>query len=87
MIIAARRFRRGLKPWLVDGIEVPNWKSGPSIDEYLEQLGDEGWEVTTVTEGLGWLASVPWFTRAKGNLYHLKRRKPPSAAGAGESER
>jgi hypothetical protein len=28
---------------LVDGEEVPDWRSGPSMFECSDQLGEEGW--------------------------------------------
>ena len=37
------------KPKSVNGRDLPNWKSGPHISDYLNTLGGQGWEAT----GLG----------------------------------
>jgi hypothetical protein len=29
--------------------ELANWKDGPSVSEYLRQVGNEGWELVAVT--------------------------------------
>lgn len=38
----------GFRPRYVNGEELAGWKDGPSIHEYLNLLGAEGWEVAGV---------------------------------------
>ncbi|MGD8491218.1 MAG: hypothetical protein PVG54_14325 [Anaerolineae bacterium] len=38
----------GYRPRYVNGEEQPGWKEAPVIHEYLNQLGDEGWELVGV---------------------------------------
>jgi hypothetical protein len=38
----------GLRPRFVDGEEQEGWKRLPVIQEYLNQLGEEGWELAGV---------------------------------------
>ena len=38
----------GFRPRYVNGEELAAWKDGPSIHEYLNLLGAEGWEVAGV---------------------------------------
>ena len=39
---------RGYRPRLVNGDEQEGWKQAPVIHEYLNQLGEEGWELTGI---------------------------------------
>ena len=39
---------RGYRPRLVNGEEQAGWKGAPLIHEYLNQLGEEGWELTGI---------------------------------------
>jgi hypothetical protein len=39
----------GFRPRYVNGEELAGWKDGPTIHEYLNQLGADGWELA----GLG----------------------------------
>ena len=34
--------------------EVPNWSKGPSLPEYFNQLGLEGWELVGLEGGVYW---------------------------------
>lgn len=56
--------RRLPRPWTVNGAEIPNWKNGPSIYTYTEDLGREGWE----------LISAP--SNGKGALVGLVFKRP-----------
>lgn len=44
------RFReyRGWRPRTVNGAEVEGWKEGPLIDDYLNQVGQDGWELVGI---------------------------------------
>ena len=33
------------KPRWVRGKELPNWENGPAIDDFLDFLGEQGWEM------------------------------------------
>ena len=39
---------RGWRARLVNGVEVGDWKSAPTLVEYLEQAGHEGWELVSM---------------------------------------
>lgn len=32
-------------PWYVNFVEQRNWKKGPNMAIYMNQLGEEGWEL------------------------------------------
>jgi hypothetical protein len=38
----------GYRPRYVNGAEARGWKRAPVIHEYLNQLGEEGWELVGV---------------------------------------
>ncbi len=35
-----------MKPRRVDGQELPNWKAGPTMRDYIKQMQGEGWQLT-----------------------------------------
>jgi hypothetical protein len=41
---------RGWRVRFVDGRERGGWKDGPTLREYLEQAGKEGWELVSLSE-------------------------------------
>ncbi len=42
------------RPFTLNGAEIRDWKKGPSIYEFFNRLGDEGWEMFAVdTTGYG----------------------------------
>ena len=41
---------RGWRVRAVDGRERSDWKNGPTLREYLEQVGKEGWELVNLSE-------------------------------------
>lgn len=41
---------RGWRVRYVDGRERSDWKNGPTLREYLEQVGKEGWELVSLSE-------------------------------------
>ena len=40
-----------LRPWKVNGSELTDWRRGPSIYEYINRLGGQGWELVMTREG------------------------------------
>jgi len=41
---------RGWRARVVNGIELGDWKNAPTIIEYLEQAGREGWELVSMSD-------------------------------------
>jgi hypothetical protein len=39
---------RGYRPRIVNGDELPGWKKAPVILHYLNQVGEQGWELVGV---------------------------------------
>lgn len=39
------------KPRFVDGQELPNWREGPEMVDYVKQLAGEGWQL--IVHGAG----------------------------------
>lgn len=39
----------GWKPKYENGVEIPNWKNGLDIADYLNKKGNEGWELISYT--------------------------------------
>lgn len=42
---------RGWRPRYFDGLELEDWMGGPLVHEYLEQMGEEGWELAAASAG------------------------------------
>jgi len=42
---------KGWRPRFVNGQEVADWMSAPIIHEYVNQLGEDGWELTSASAG------------------------------------
>jgi hypothetical protein len=42
---------KGWRPRFVNGQEVTDWMSAPVIYEYVNQLGEDGWEMTGASSG------------------------------------
>jgi hypothetical protein len=57
---------RGWRVRFVDGRERSNWKNGPTLREYLEQVGKEGWELVSLSE-----------RHHNQKTAYFKRAKPP----------
>jgi hypothetical protein len=41
---------RGWRARIVNGRELGDWKTSPTIVEYLEQAGQDGWELVSVSD-------------------------------------
>ncbi len=41
---------RGWRVRMVNGRELGDWKTSPTIVEYLEKAGNEGWELVSMSE-------------------------------------
>lgn len=39
---------RGWRARIVNGVELGDWKTAPTILEYLQQAGQEGWELVSM---------------------------------------
>ncbi len=37
-----------ISPRVVNGQDLPNWEKGPTIFEFANQLGEQGWELVAV---------------------------------------
>jgi hypothetical protein len=42
---------KGWRPRYLDGQELRDWTSGPLIHQYLEQMGEAGWELAAAAAG------------------------------------
>ena len=42
---------RGLRPRYIDGVEQKQWMNGPMIQDFLLDMGAEGWELVAATSG------------------------------------
>ena len=53
----------------VNDAELPDWKKGPAVSEYVNRLGAEGWELASTTSWAVSMAVVPgrvlWFKRPR----------------------
>jgi hypothetical protein len=41
---------RGWRARVVNGVELGDWKTAPTIVEYLERVGREGWELVSMSD-------------------------------------
>jgi hypothetical protein len=44
----------------INNQELTDWKNGPTMQDYIRQLGEEGWELVTIETG-----GLFWFKRPK----------------------
>jgi len=42
---------RGWRPRFVNGEELDDWMDGPIIHDYIQNKGDEGWELASTSAG------------------------------------
>lgn len=61
------------RPKYVNGQELRDWKKGPFIHDYSNQLGEQGWEIVS----FGYTATANQFGRTAATWYRLvfKRSK------------
>jgi len=64
LIIRGHEHRNGEKPSRVNGRELQDWKKGPDICDYINRVGDEGWELVNVA-----------LVFRNSSLYYFKRPK------------
>lgn len=43
----------GWRPRWVNDAELPDWNTGPSLFSYVDQLGEEGWELVLTPDWVG----------------------------------
>lgn len=60
-----------LKVRYIEGVEVPNWRDGPGVDESLRRAALEGWYVFDRESG-----GAP----GEHAIFHLKRVIPPASS-------
>jgi len=60
LVLVSQLSGERVRPRFVNGKELENWDEGPGLPEYLNQLGDEGWELASAATG-----SVLYFKRPK----------------------
>jgi hypothetical protein len=51
--VASFQDHRGWRLRYIDGQEIRNWMEAPLLHEYLEQMGEEGWELAAASAGEG----------------------------------
>ena len=71
--VAGNRWR----PHEVDGVELPDWRAGPAIAEYLNRVGAEGWEL------VGFAAEVRGGAGTTSLHLVLKRPRAGAESAAG----
>jgi hypothetical protein len=49
IFLVAYRVDQGWKIGMVNGKELANWKVGPSLYDFINQRGNEGWDLVNVT--------------------------------------
>lgn len=42
---------KGWRPRFLDGHELKDWSAGPLIHEYLQEMGEQGWELAAASAG------------------------------------
>ena len=63
----------------LNGDTLANWQEGPSVYEYIEQMGGEGWEMVSATY-------LPFM----GNIelaHHYTFKRPRASAAGGQTTR
>lgn len=68
LVVSLQNYR-GWRPRFINGQEIRNWAHAPVIHEYVDQLGEDGWELVAASAGKQVYASSDqyqlFFKRAK----------------------
>jgi hypothetical protein len=43
---------RGWRPRYINGHELSDWMNNPVIHEYIEKMGEDGWEIAAASSGM-----------------------------------
>ena len=46
LFVVGRIGKKGWVAYAENGKEIPDWKNGPALYEYVNRLGEAGWELT-----------------------------------------
>lgn len=50
LVVSLQNYR-GWRPRFINGQEIRNWAQAPVIHEYVDQLGEDGWELVAASAG------------------------------------
>jgi hypothetical protein len=50
-LVVSLQDHRGWRPRFINGQEVRNWAQAPEIHDYVDQLGEDGWDLTAASAG------------------------------------
>ncbi len=64
---------RGWRPRFINGAEITGWIAGPLLHDYLNAMGEDGWEVAGAASG------APLYGTTDQHQVYFKRPRP--AAG------
>ncbi len=57
---------------VVNGEELPNWKKGVGYVKYIQQLGEEGWELVTSNHVSTGVATIGGYGGGGGNISQIR---------------
>ena len=60
---------KGWRPRYINGREVVDWMDGPIIHDFIQKMGDDGWELTAASAG------ESMYGRSDGQQLYFKRPK------------
>lgn len=68
-LVVSLQDHRGWRPRFINGQEVRNWTQAPLIHAYVDQLGEDGWDLVAASSGKTMYGSADqyqlFFKRAK----------------------